>query len=179
MGLNFIPQAASHAASGAALNLNLKDEHPSEDQIKDMQRGMLMDATLQAILRGNARIGMDGDCGQMEVIIPRSKQSGLSDADYQSMFPGVIIVHDRDLMPQQPLKGRLKGCIRSGSGRSSTQLQISWSSEQAIVGAPMLGRPAYWLQSQSRCWRKLVVGRTSSSTALWPRRSATPQPLEW
>lgn len=55
MGLNFVSQATGWAASGAALDLNLIDEHPTEDQIADMRRGMLMDATLQAILRGNAR----------------------------------------------------------------------------------------------------------------------------
>ena len=75
LGLNFIPKAAGHAASGAALDFNLKDEHPTEDQIKDMQRGMLMDATLQALLRGNARNGVDGDCGVMEVVIPQSRRT--------------------------------------------------------------------------------------------------------
>jgi hypothetical protein len=77
LGLNFTPKAAGHAASGAALDFNLKDEHPTEEQINDMQRGMLMDATLQALLRGNARNGVDGDCGLMEVIIPQSKRNGL------------------------------------------------------------------------------------------------------
>ena len=36
------------------------------------------------------------------------KQTGLSDADWRGMFPSAHIVHDRVLMPQAPLKGRLK-----------------------------------------------------------------------
>jgi hypothetical protein len=108
LGLNFIPKAAGHAASGAALGLDLKDEHPTEDQIRAMHRGMLMDATLQAVLRGNARNGEDGDCGVMEVIIPQSKQNGLSERECHAMFPEAVIIRDRVLMPEKALPGRLK-----------------------------------------------------------------------
>ena len=95
MGLNFTPRAAGHATSGAALDLNLKDEHPTEAQIAETQQGMLMDCTLQALLRGNAQMGADGDCGVMEAAIPQTKQTGLSDADYWRMFPGAILVNDQ------------------------------------------------------------------------------------
>jgi len=107
LGLNFIPKAASHAASGASLNLDLKNDHPTEDQIKAMQRGLLMDSTLQALLRGHARMGVGDDCGVMEAIIPQTKQTGLSAGDYQTMFPDVTLIHDRVLIPDHPLKGRL------------------------------------------------------------------------
>ena len=107
LGLNFIPKAAGHAASGAALDFDLKSNHPTEDQIKDVQRGLLMDSTLQAILRGNARMGVGGDCGEMEAVIPQTKQTGLSDRDYQTMFPEVVLVHDHVLLPEKRLGGRL------------------------------------------------------------------------
>lgn len=108
LGLNFVPRAAGHAASGAALDLDLKRDHPTEDQIREIQAGMLMDSTLQAVLRGNARMGVDGDCGQMEVVIPQTKQSGLSADQYRLMFPEVCLTEDHVLMPPVPLKGRLK-----------------------------------------------------------------------
>jgi hypothetical protein len=108
MGLNFTPRAAGHASSGAALDLNLRDEHPTEDQIRETQQGMLMDCTLQALLRGNARMGVDGDCGVMEAMVPQTKQTGLSDADYRRMFPGAVLVHDHMLTPAKPLRGNLK-----------------------------------------------------------------------
>ena len=108
MGLNFLPKATGYAACGAALDLDLINEHPTEDQIKGMQSGMLMDTTLQALLRGNARMGVGGDCGQMEAVIPQTKQTGLSRSDYQTMFPGVTITEDIVLLPPKPLKGRLK-----------------------------------------------------------------------
>ena len=108
LGLNFIPRAAGHAASGAALDLDLKREHPTEDQIREIHRGMLMDSTLQALLRGNARNSVAGDCGEMEAVVFQTKISGLSDCDYLTMFPGVKLVHDRVLLPEKPLRGRLQ-----------------------------------------------------------------------
>ena len=76
LGLNFLPKAAGHAASGAALDLDLIDNHPTPAQISDMQEGMLMDATLQALLRGHARVSVGGNCGAMEAVIPQTKQTG-------------------------------------------------------------------------------------------------------
>jgi len=112
MGLNFVPPSASYAASGAALNKPMRTsdpaDHPSEEEVEDMRVGMLRDATLQAILRGHARKSTDGDCGVMEVVIPQSRQTGLSDAVYRGMFPGVVLVNDRLLMPAKPLRGKLK-----------------------------------------------------------------------
>jgi hypothetical protein len=107
LGLNFIPKAAGHAASGAALDLNLKNEQPTEEQIRDVQRGLLMDSTLQALLRGNARQGEGGDCGVMEAVVFQTKIAGLSEAEYQKCFPEVNLVHDRVLMPEKKLGGRL------------------------------------------------------------------------
>ena len=44
----------------------------------------------------------------MEVVIPQSRQTGLTLGDYRGMFPGVVLSDDRQLMPAKPLKGRLK-----------------------------------------------------------------------
>ena len=112
MGLNFLPPAASYAASGAALDKPMRTndpaDHPSEEKVEAMRVGMLRDATLQAILRGHARKSIDGDCGVMEVVIPQSRQTGLTNADYRGMFNGVVLVDDRLLMPAKPLRGKLK-----------------------------------------------------------------------
>ena len=107
MGLNFLPRPVSMAASGAALDMSPVDQLPSDIQVQTMRVGMLMDSTLQALLRGNARMGVGGDCGDMEAVIPQTKQTGISLADYRRMFPGVRIVDDRVLMPPKPLTGRL------------------------------------------------------------------------
>src|SRR6185312_2873381 len=108
MGLNCLPKAVGQAASGAALDLDLLNTQPTDDQVKAMQVGMLMASTLQALLRGNARMGVDGDCGEMEAVVPQTKQTGLSLADYRRMFPDVRITEDAALLPPKPLKGRLK-----------------------------------------------------------------------
>ena len=112
MGLNFLPSAASYAASGAALQKPMRSadpaDHPTEHQVEEMRVGMLRDATVQAVLRGNARLGLSGDCGPCEVIIPQTRQTGLTEADYRGMFPGVTLTEDRSLMPVKPLRGRLK-----------------------------------------------------------------------
>ena len=44
----------------------------------------------------------------MDAVIPRTKQTGLSRSDYQTMFPGVTITEDIVLLPPEPLNGRLK-----------------------------------------------------------------------
>ncbi|MBV8853594.1 MAG: hypothetical protein JOY91_09345, partial [Sinobacteraceae bacterium] len=108
LGLNFQPRALSHAASGAALDLNLLDAHPTEAQIDEMQRGLLMDSSLQAILRGTARHGVNGDCGGMTVILPQVKQTGLTTNELQTMFPNVRVGQDQVLIPGKPLKGKLQ-----------------------------------------------------------------------
>lgn len=108
LGLHFLPRPAGHAAAGAALDLNLVDEHPTEKQINETRLGLLKDATLQAVLRGHARVGVDGDCGEMEVVIPMTKQTGLSRDDLLSLFPGAEVVDDHTLMPRKELRGRLR-----------------------------------------------------------------------
>lgn len=111
-GLNFAPPSAAYATAGAALALPMNTEeakdHPTADQVRDMGRGMLRDSTLQAVLRGAARTGLNGDCGRQEVVIPQAPQTGLTKADYQGMFPGVRIIQDTSLLPARPLKGNLK-----------------------------------------------------------------------
>lgn len=104
-GLNFTPSAAAYAASGAALNLPMKTDRPSPEQVDDMRRGMLRDSTFQAILRGNARKALKGDCGITEVVIYQTAQTGLSKTEYAGMFPGVKIVREDSLLPQKPLRG--------------------------------------------------------------------------
>lgn len=112
MGLNFVPRAATYATSGAALNKPMRtanpSDHPTEDQVDEMRTGMLRDTTMQALLRGHARMGMDGDCGEMEAVIAQTKQTGLTEADYRGMFPGATIREDHTLLPAKPLRGRLK-----------------------------------------------------------------------
>ncbi len=71
-----------------------------------MRDGMLMDATLQAILRGHARMGSEGRCGDCEVIVFQTKQRGLSDDQWRRMFPDVHLINDRVLVPREPLVGR-------------------------------------------------------------------------
>jgi len=111
-GLNFMPASAAYAASGAALskpmNTDAAEDHPTAADVKSMERGMLRDTTLQAVLRGAARTGCDGDCARQEVIIPQAPQTGLTDTDYAGMFPGCRIVRDVSLLPLKPLKGNLK-----------------------------------------------------------------------
>lgn len=110
-GLNFLPPSAAYAASGAALSkrmhTNDPKDHPSTEQVKQFERGMLRDSTMQALLRGAARMGVSGDCGVMEAIIPQAATTGLTEADYRGMFPGVNFVSDRTLAGLKPLKGNL------------------------------------------------------------------------
>jgi len=112
MGLNFLPKYASYAASGAALEKPMAsddpNDHPTEQQVADMRIGMLRDSTLQALLRGHARMGVDGDCGEMEAVIPQVRQSGLSDADWVGMFPGAVLTVDHSLLPRIVLKGKVR-----------------------------------------------------------------------
>lgn len=111
MGLNFVSPVTTYADSSALLNKQMRsehpDEHPSREQLEDLRRARLKDTVLQAVLRGAARKGFAGDCGTMEVVIPQSKQTGLSVADYREVFPEVSIVHDRQLLPRKVLKGKL------------------------------------------------------------------------
>ena len=87
---------------------NDANDHPSPIQVRDMERGMLRDSTLQAVLRGAARMGVNGDCGVMEAVILQAPQTGLTGDDYRGMFPGCNIVHDHSLLPSKPLRGNLK-----------------------------------------------------------------------
>ena len=110
-GLNFLPPSAAYAASGAVLakrmNTNDPSDHPTPDQVKQMERGMLRDSTLQAVLRGAARMGIKGDCGVMEAVIPQAATTGLTEEDYRGMFPECNIVVDRVLAGLKTLKGNL------------------------------------------------------------------------
>ena len=44
----------------------------------------------------------------MTAVIPQVRQTGLADADYAQMFPGVVVVEDASLLPAKPLRGKLK-----------------------------------------------------------------------
>ena len=117
MGLNFLPKAAGHAASGAALDKRMQtaepSDHPTDKQVEEMQRGMLRDSTLQALLRGNARQDRDGDCGPMVAVIPQAKHMGLTDEELCGMFPGVRIERDLSLLPPPKLKANLRDMERA------------------------------------------------------------------
>ena len=52
-------------------------------------------------------MGVEGDCGEQEVVIPQSPQRGLSTEDIRGMFPGCRIVKDLSLLPMKPLRGHL------------------------------------------------------------------------
>lgn len=111
---------------------------------------MLRDATLQAILRGHARKSIDGDCGVMEVVIPQSRQTGLTNADYRGMFNGVVLVDDRLLMPAKPLKGRLRALSdivsrRLGAGEremTNPSLALELGMERQNFGA-LVNKPEW------------------------------------
>lgn len=111
MGLNFVPRVSSYAESSALLGKSMNtanpDDHPTTGQINAIRDGNLRDSTLQAILRGAARKGVHGDCGTCEVVIPQTKQTGLSLEDYEGMFPGSVIQTDTSLMPRKALRGRV------------------------------------------------------------------------
>ncbi len=106
MGLHYKPHALHVAATAAAADMNLIHHRPTPSDVADMRDGMLMDATLQAVLRGHARMGSEGRCGECEVVVFQTKQRGLSDDQWRRMFPDVHLIHDRDLVPKEPLVGR-------------------------------------------------------------------------
>jgi hypothetical protein len=107
MGLHYTPHALHVAISAAAEELDLLRHSPTANDVREMRDGMLMDATLQAILRGHARMGSGGRCGECEVVVFQTKQKGLSDKQWRKMFPDVDLIHDKVLAPEVPLRGRL------------------------------------------------------------------------
>jgi hypothetical protein len=110
LGLNFISDAVNFAATGAAQGADLLRPDPLKaSDVRAMTDGRLMDDTLQAILRGNARNPSgDGDCGKCEAVVIQSKQKGLKPDQWRKMFPGVNLIEDRKLKPEEPLKGRMR-----------------------------------------------------------------------
>lgn len=125
LGLNFLPRYAPYVASGAALEKAMDTldpaDHPTDQQVEAMRIGMLRDSTMQALLRGNARNGANGDCGEMEAVVVQAPQHGLGEDDWAGMFPGALYGIDYTLMPQIVLKGRTKdladhvlGCLDLG-----------------------------------------------------------------
>ena len=162
MGLSFVPSTVSYAASAAAQDLPMRTadpgQHPSHADVAAMGSGMLRDTTMQAILRGHARMGSDGDCGVMQAVVIQSPQTGLSHSAYREMFPGVRIVDDRSLMPAKPLKGRLKAlsviAIRRLNG-GEDELRFPSLREELRVTRSDFGKlvqqPAWqlWMKSQN------------------------------
>ena len=119
MGLNFLPEVSSYAESAALLDKCMdtaeEADHPTTSQVRAVALGKLRDSTLQAVLRGAARKGVDGDCGVCEVMVMQSPQTGLSRADYEAMFPEAPVMSDVSLFPPKVLKGRLgelEGIVR-------------------------------------------------------------------
>ena len=109
MGLNFLAGGAPYAAAGAALGRRMQsneDQPGALDVAARMRAGQLRDSTLQAVLRGKARLGIDGDCGPMEVVILQSHQTGLREQDLRGMFPGVNLIDGSYLLPSKPLTGK-------------------------------------------------------------------------
>jgi hypothetical protein len=122
LGLNFLGDAHYTAAAGAAQGLDLTDDYP--ESIREFREGSLMDHTLQAILRGHARMGNNGGCGQCEVVVVSSKRHGISDAGWRRMFPNVTLVEDTTLTPKaEELMGKLGALAehvlrRAGAGET-------------------------------------------------------------
>ena len=108
LGLNHMSDALHYAAAGAAEGMDLVKDAPSAEDVRAMRNGMLMDSTLQAILRGHARMGTNGNCGECEVVVVQTKRHGLTKAQWHEMFPGATLVEDRVLLPPVPLSGQLK-----------------------------------------------------------------------
>lgn len=145
MGLNYLPSVAVHAAAGAMLDLTMRSsdpsDHPSKHEVVEMRRGMLRDSTLQAILRGNARKGVNGDCGEMVAVIPQTRQLGLSENDYRGMFPCAAIQHDAALLPAKPAKkakplrgNLLKLCKILNAHRAAGETEIATPDLVAQMG---------------------------------------------
>jgi hypothetical protein len=107
MGLHYTPHALHVASTAAADDMDLRRHTPTSTDVSDMRDGLLMDATLQAILRGHARMGSGGRCGDCEVVVFQTRQKGLTDEQWRKMFPEVVLMHDKVLAPRVPLKGRL------------------------------------------------------------------------
>ena len=169
-GLNFLPPSAAYAASGAALGKQMRsndaNDHPSRDQVYDMERGMLRDSTLQAVLRGAARMGVNGDCGVMEAVVLQASQTGLTGNDFRGMFPGCTIVHDHSLLGSKPLRGNLKrlGAIvlHRQEGGETCLTDLSLYGELAVTQnnyAKLKAKPAWgaWLMANG-WWKVRLAG---------------------
>ncbi len=107
MGLHYTPHALHVATTAAADGIDLLRHTPTPQDVSEMRDGMLMDSALQAILRGHARMGSGGHCGECEAVVFQTKQKGLSDNQWRKMFPDVDLIHDKVLAPKVPLRGRL------------------------------------------------------------------------
>ena len=158
-GLNFLPPSAAYAASGAALakrmHTNDPKDHPTTEQVKQFERGMLRDSTMQALLRGAARMGVNGDCGVMEAVIPQSGQTGLKESDFRGMFPGVNLIDDRVLAGLKPLKGnlgRLAMIVMRRLAEGETRL-----SDMSLYGELGMAQPTFGKLKAKPEWASWVV----------------------
>lgn len=132
LGLNFTPASSQYADAAAQLAKPMMtadpDDHPAKDDISALRDARLRDSVLQAVLRGAARKGRDGDCGEMETVIVQTTQTGLSVADYAGMFPGCRITTDQTLMGRKDLTGRLAelaAAVRASLERGDTEIAYS------------------------------------------------------
>lgn len=105
---------------------------------------------MQAVLRGAARMGVDGDCGRQEVVIPQAPQTGLTDADLTGMFPGCRIVRDVTLMPLKPLKGNLLKLSQAVLQRH--QAGDTEITDPSIYGPLGMGRADYGKLKRKEEW---------------------------
>ena len=53
-------------------------------------------------------MGTNGNCGECEVVVVQTKRHGLRADQWHRMFPQAKLVEDTVLMPERPLKRRLK-----------------------------------------------------------------------
>ncbi len=121
LGLNFLPGSTTYADSAALQDKGMQTadpaDHPTTSDVDALRGARLRDSVLQAVLRGAARKGKDGDCGTMEAVIVQSTHLGLGRQDYLGMFPGAAIATDTVLMPQKALVGNLKRLAEEVSER--------------------------------------------------------------
>ena len=153
MGLNYTSDAVNVATTAAAQDLDLLTSNPSaEDIVDDMKDGMLMDHTLQAVLRGHGRLGANGQCGECEVVVIQTKSKGLTDAQWAKMFPDATLLHDKTLAPELPLSANMKALSAIIERRKAAGDIILPGT--SLYGEMKISRQSYIKMVQKDAWQK-------------------------
>lgn len=109
-----------------------------------------MDHTMQAVLRGSARVMKDGVCLPCNVVIFQSNQSGLSAEQYDIMFPGCHVEKDDSLIERKPLTGnaaRAAQAVRKAKQRGRLEISnvdiYTLAKVSKQIFADIIKRPAW------------------------------------